>query len=890
MRKFLTVLLLFSSAIIKAQVVNIPDQVFLRNLISAGVDINADGQIQQSEALTVTYLHLACYSLCTGCQYQPVSDLTGIQAFINLQTLMIESDCSGSTFEGINYLNLSGLSNLKNVSVLDDAPLRKINLAGCTGLETLSISISSDANSGGTPDTIDLRSCTNINYVYLKDVVFNVLNAENCANLRKLEFLGTNYNGILQTINIHNAVNLEYFIAPASFGWLNIDFSNLPRLRRINIDPYELADANFTGCTSLDTVDIGWNTYTKSILDFSTCPRLKHLNIGFWSSGSSLKFLNIKNGSSLNTFTTPTNYGTFTTVCADDFEAASIRTYLAAHNNPTTHVYSYCSFYPGGNYNTITGKLRINDNNNGCDNSDRQLVNIPVKFTDTTGQSVTVFSNNTGDYSVYTYKGLFSFAPYLPYPYFTINPANPVVSFDTANSLVNTTNFCLQPDGVHNDLEINFLPGRASRPGFNATYILTYKNRGNTTLSGSATLNFDNSKMNFINASVPVTIQNTGQLVWDYNNLLPLETKTMYVTFYLLPPPINNINDTIYYLATITPSANDETAFDNSFILPQRLTGSYDPNDKQCLEGSKLDISKIGDYIHYQIRFQNEGTDTAFNVVVADTLSDKLDWSTFEFTAGSNTCNAKLTNNKAEFFFPDINLPHKAIDEPGSNGWVSFKIKPKPSVVIGDSLNNSAAIYFDFNLPVITNTATTIVTSSSTPVPVKLEYFSVNKKENTNQLNWKASCTYGNATFAIERSDDGNHFTSIGNISATALRCQLPFNFIDNNPVAGKNYYRLKITDADGVSFYSKVLVVGNNKAGIEITAVANNIIYLNSNKQQTVIMKVVTADGRIIYSGNKTINTGNSNVNLSVKEASGVYTLIIYTMDGNAVIRKYVK
>ncbi len=182
---------------------------------------------------------------------------------------------------------------------------------------------------------------------------------------------------------------------------------------------------------------------------------------------------------------------------------------------------------------------------------------------------------------------------------------------------------------------------------------------------------------------------------------------------------------------------------------------------KQCLEGSKLDISKIDEYLHYQIRFQNEGTDTAFFIVVADTLSNNLDWNTFEFIASSHTCYAKRTNNKRNFIFEHINLPYKAIDEPGSNGWVAFKIKPKPSVVIGDSLNNSAAIYFDFNLPIITNTATTIVSSSSTPVPVKLEYFSANKKENTNQLNWKASCTYGNATFVIERSDDGIHFKAL---------------------------------------------------------------------------------------------------------------------------------
>jgi hypothetical protein len=45
----------------------------------------------------------------------------------------------------------------------------------------------------------------------------------------------------------------------------------------------------------------------------------------------------------------------------------------------------------------------------------------------------------------------------------------------------------------------------------------------------------------------------------------------------------------------------------------------------------------------------------------------------------------------------NIQLPYKTTNEPASHGYVSFKIKPRPRVVIGDSLNNKAAIYFDFN-------------------------------------------------------------------------------------------------------------------------------------------------------------------------------------------------
>ena len=119
----------------------------------------------------------------------------------------------------------------------------------------------------------------------------------------------------------------------------------------------------------------------------------------------------------------------------------------------------------------------------------------------------------------------------------------------------------------------------------------------------------------------------------------------------------------------------------------------------------------------------------------------------------------------------------------------------------------------------------------------------------------------------------------------------MPFNFTDNNPAAGKNYYRLKITDADAISFYSKTLVVGNNKAGLEITAVANNTVYLNSNKQQSIEMKVIAADGKIVFADRKNIAAGNNQMNLQMKNvAKGIYTIVIYTNEGEMIIKRFVK
>jgi hypothetical protein len=78
-----------------------------------------------------------------------------------------------------------------------------------------------------------------------------------------------------------------------------------------------------------------------------------------------------------------------------------------------------------------------------------------------------------------------------------------------------------------------------------------------------------------------------------------------------------------------------------------------------------------------------------------------------------------------EFIFENINLPGKITNEPASHGFVSFKIKPKPTVTLGETISNKADIYFDFNLPIVTNTVTTtIVTPKKSDNLIDLNVYS----------------------------------------------------------------------------------------------------------------------------------------------------------------------
>ena len=140
------------------------------------------------------------------------------------------------------------------------------------------------------------------------------------------------------------------------------------------------------------------------------------------------------------------------------------------------------------------------------------------------------------------------------------------------------------------------------------------------------------------------------------------------------------------------------------------VINSFDPNDKLITQGDEITIDKADEYLDYKIRFQNVGTANALNVKITDTISDKLDWATFQPINSSHDYRLELIDQEEiNFMFDNINLPYEAIDEPGSNGHVSFKIKPKDDVQIGDVIENKAYIFFDFNAPIITNTVSTTI-------------------------------------------------------------------------------------------------------------------------------------------------------------------------------------
>lgn len=145
----------------------------------------------------------------------------------------------------------------------------------------------------------------------------------------------------------------------------------------------------------------------------------------------------------------------------------------------------------------------------------------------------------------------------------------------------------------------------------------------------------------------------------------------------------------------------------NISIDCQENRGAYDPNDKQAMPTGHTEANYIEANIpiEYMIRFQNTGTDTAFNVYIEDQIDPALDIKTLVPGASSHDYRMEqLENGLIRFFFDNIMLPDSNVNEPASNGFIKFSIQQLADNPIGTRIENTAGIYFDFNAPVITNT------------------------------------------------------------------------------------------------------------------------------------------------------------------------------------------
>lgn len=412
------------------------------------------------------------------------------------------------------------------------------------------------------------------------------------------------------------------------------------------------------------------------------------------------------------------------------------------------------------------------------------------------------------------------------------------------------------------DLLVYFVTSPFARPGFGYGFSASVKNRGTVAAGDSLRIVLDHRRTDVPTKPIGSFLRG-DTLIVPISPLQPGEDRMYDFGVSLAPPPQLSIGDTLQFKAEVFPITNDVTPSNNQFTLKQLVTGSYDPNDKTESHAGVLTQEEIdrGEYLNYLIRFQNTGTDTAFTVVIRDTLEARLDVSSFEMIAASHDYNLSILNgNQLAWTFNNINLADSNVNEPASHGYVQFRIRPFPTLAPGDTIKNSASIYFDYNLPVLTNTEkTTLVIPGA--LPVKLLNFSAVRKGSLNEIVWQTAEEQQVERFTIERSLNRLDYVAIGSVKAKGIPAS--YTFSETAPVVPIVYYRLKVVDTDGSIQYSPVVALRGNSA-FSATIFPNPItgdasIEINTASAHALQWSIRDMEGRLRKTGALQLNTGTS-------------------------------
>ena len=237
----------------------------------------------------------------------------------------------------------------------------------------------------------------------------------------------------------------------------------------------------------------------------------------------------------------------------------------------------------------------------------------------------------------------------------------------------------------------------------------------------------------------------------------------------------------------------------------QENIGSYDPNDKQASPKGigEEHLLRENTPIDYKIRFQNTGTDTAFNVVILDTLSEWLDINTVRPGASSHPYTFQmLAGNVLEFRFDNIMLPDSNINQQASNGFIQFKVDQLPDNAHGTLIENNAAIYFDFNEPIITNTVfhtigELAITATTSPTASNQLPLKIYPNPFSEQATFKLPITTTKGTFLLYQMDGRKV------LQETFRGSDFELNASQLN---GSGLYFFEIMTAEGATYHGKLM------------------------------------------------------------------------------------
>lgn len=558
------------------------------------------------------------------------------------------------------------------------------------------------------------------------------------------QFKITDANGCIRTgavvipniSNISGTITASTAICPATTGNVYAQvFSGAP--------PYSYLWSTSATTSSLSNVPLG--IYTCTITDAAGCSIVKSaavnqislLSVGYSATVATCKFssngmvtANASGGTPPYSYTWTTNQtgATITGLAAGYYKAVATDA-----NGCTSNVsnWAYVGFNPNNNscYCTITGVV-YNDLNTNC-----------VRNTGEAGISAvqiqingfgSVFTNINGAYNVQVPSGSYTVTQSVQphYPLAPCQNSSQTLTLTASSGCSVTVNFANTVTPVH---DLRIITSNLNLPVPGNTYLqrVLVFNDGTTNQNNIKLGYVHDGQLNFNSATAWNPIQQNTVTAPNWYSVLSgfpiLQPNTSAVSDFLYNVPTNipvgtgvNFKDTVARLApTSTGWLQDVSPWNNVNQHQAIVVGSYDPNFKEVFpkgEGSQGDITVNDSLLTYVVHFQNTGSYYAQNVVVVDSIDQSLDIRTMKPGFSDKKFVLEIDNNNvARFIFTNINLPWKSqFGDLASSAMFTYSIKQKKNLPLGTQIKNKAAIYFDYNAPIITNTTlNTLVMPSS---------------------------------------------------------------------------------------------------------------------------------------------------------------------------------
>lgn len=548
-------------------------------------------------------------------------------------------------------------------------------------------------------------------------------------------------------------------------------------------------------------------------------------------------------------------------------------------------------------YQTVSGKAYFDENENcSYETGDIPLSNLYIDATSNVGAG-NGYTNSLGNYTLTLQEtNMTSYTVGLPDNYqfiFQSTACSPV--YYTETTLPQTGfDFSLQCEDIDLYASVNG-PGRAMPNDPFKIYAST-GNIGCTPSSGQLKMVLDprvtyNATNSYHPADAVISAVTGDTLVWNFSNLSSLSNGAYWNAFLsrieVTPSTSVTIGDTLFFSYWSTIPVNDVNTTNNQGSFRVEIVAAYDPNFKEVtpkgMESSGY-IAADTETLTYTVHFQNSGTASASNIYVIDTLDASIDPASLHIELTSHALSPEwLADNVVKFKFNNIQLPHEAVNEPGSHGQFTFSVRLQASLPLGTEIKNRAHIYFDYNPAIITNyTTNTLAVQPSviTTTVTGLTNTSVNLSGEVTEvggapLTQKGFCLSFNPLPTI---DD----LLVSNSESTAIYT----NTLTDLPEATTYYVRAFATNAMGTSYGDQMSFTTLSTAalpqmqlvGLELYPNPVNSILTIKATELLKLATIISADGKIV--GNFDLTDGTIQADISYL-VSGVYVIEVESFVG---------